>query len=119
MTWNLKLEQIKEIGDDIINNNLDKEEDEGCVIAATFGKSLLYKIYKKSRHYLDTIIKFQTICFKYDPLFVNILIIKKCIEEVLNQFYQKNNCDNYEIENDDFLIKIKYYLKNLLKIFIK
>ena len=115
----LKLEQIKEIENDIINNYLDEKEEEDCIINTVLVKNILSKIYKKSRFYLDTIIRIHKICFKYSPLFINILIIKKSIEEVLNGIYKKNKCENYEIGSDEFSEKNKIYFKEIMKDFYK
>ena len=85
-------------------------------------KNILEKIYKKSRYYLDIIIKNTKICFRYNPLFISIYIMKKSVEEVLaserkinmcekkekEEFYEKNNlcfrqimCDFYKINYEE------------------
>ena len=58
-------------------------------------KNILEKIYKKSRYYLDIIIKDTKLCFKYNPLYLSIYIMKKSVEEVLNNEY---NCDKKDQE---------------------
>ena len=75
----LKLEQIKELETDLKNSNNNKK----IPINTFFVKSLLGKIYNKSRNYLDIIIKKNQICFKYSPLFIAVFIVKKSIEEIL------------------------------------
>ena len=83
-------------------------------------KNILEKVYKKSRYYLDVIVKNTKICFKYNPLFISIYIMKKSVEEILGnerkinscneqekkEFYEKNNACFKQIMNDFY--KINY-----------
>ena len=114
----LKLEQIKEIENDIKNNCFDENEDD-CIINTVFVKNILSKIYKKSRYYLDIIIRIHKICFKYSPLFVTILIVKKSIEEVLNAEHKKSNGENYETQADEFCERNRQYFKEIMNDFYK
>ena len=67
-------------------------------------KNILEKVYKKSRDYLDIIIKNTRICFKYNPLFISIYIMKKSVEETLANERKINSCDKKE--------KNEFYEKN-------
>ena len=117
----LKLEQIKEIENDIKNNFLDEKDEEDCIINTVFVKNILSKIYKKTRFYLDIILRIHKICFKYSPLFITILIVQKSIEEVLNAENKKSKCENYETETetDEFSKKNKQYFKEIMNDFYK
>ena len=117
----LKLEQIKEIENDIKNNFLDEKDEEDCIINTVFAKNILSKIYKKTRFYLDIILRIHKICFKYSPLFITILIVQKSIEEVLNAEHKKSKCENYETETetDEFSKKNKQYFKEIMNDFYK
>ena len=117
----LKLEQIKEIENDIKNNFLDEKDEEDCIINTVFVKNILSKIYKKTRFYLDIILRIHKICFKYSPLFITILIVQKSIEEVLNAEHKKSKCENYETETetDEFSKKNKQYFKEIMNDFYK
>ena len=92
----LKIEQLKDL------ENKNKRYYLGRRKEFTFNhnnsiliKNILEKIYKKSRYYLDIIIKDTKLCFKYNPLYLSIYIMKKSVEEVLNNEY---NCDKKEQE---------------------
>ena len=119
----LKIEQLKDIENK--NQKLYRSSRKKFVVNSTNSlmiKNILEKIYKKSRYYLDIIIKNTRICFKFNPLFISIYIMKKSVEEVLaderkintcelrekNEFYEKNNlcfrqimCDFYKINYDE------------------
>ena len=117
----LKLEQIKEIENDIKNNFLDEKDEEDCIINTVFVKNILKKKKKKTRFYLDIILRIHKICFKYSPLFITILIVQKSIEEVLNAKNKKSKCENYETETetDEFSKKNKQYFKEIMNDFYK
>ena len=115
----LKLEQIKDIENDIKNNYLEEKDEEDCIINTVLVKNILSKIYKKTRFYLDTILRIHKICFKYSPLFITILIVQKSIEEVLNGEHKKINYENSEIDVDEFSEKNKKYFKEIMNDFYK
>lgn len=48
-------------------------------------KQIMEKIYKKSRYFLDIVVIHTKLCFKYDAIFLSIIIIEKSIDEVLNE----------------------------------
>ena len=96
----LKFDQLLEIEKDVsYKNNIN-----GYSITPHLIKNILCKIYKKSRYFLEEIIKIYEICIKYDPLFISIIIMKKSIEEILAKEYNINKFDNE--------YKIKFYKKN-------
>ena len=119
----LKIEQLKDIENK--NKKLYRSARKKFVVNSTNSlmiKNILEKIYKKSRYYLDIIIKNTKICFRYNPLFISIYIMKKSVEEVLaserkinmcekkekEEFYEKNNlcfrqimCDFYKINYEE------------------
>ena len=115
----LKLEQIKEIENDIKINYLDEKEEEDCIINTVFVKNVLSKIYKKTRYYLDTMLRVHKICFKYSPLFITILIVQKSIEEILNGEHKKHNHETFVTEIDEFSKKNKKYFKEIMNEFYK
>ena len=74
----LKIEQLKDIENK--NKKLYRSARKKFVVNSTNSlmiKNILEKIYKKSRYYLDIIIKNTKICFRYNPLFISIYIMKK------------------------------------------
>ena len=85
----LKFEQLIENDDDSSYKNNQKD----IVINSHTIKNILSKIYKKSRYYLDAIIKIYEICIKYNPLYISILIMKKSIEDILNDERNINSSD--------------------------
>ena len=115
----LKLEQIKDIENDIKNNYLEEKDEEDCIINRVLVKNILSKIYKKTRFYLDTILRIHKICFKYSPLFITILIVQKSIEEVLNGEHKKRNYENSETDVDEYSEKNKKYFKEIMNDFYK
>ena len=68
----LKFEQLKEINTENNSNFMNPYKI----------KKILDKIYKKSREYLDIIIK-SRICLKYDSLILSIYIMYKSVEYIL------------------------------------
>lgn len=85
----IKLEQLREI-----NSTYIKFSGNDFVINATnslFIKKILEKIYKKSRHYLDTIVNNSKLCLKYNSLFLSVFTMKKSIEEVLLEENKNKN----------------------------
>ena len=118
----LKIEQLKYI-ENSSNKKLYRSSRKKFVINNTNSlmiKNILEKVYKKSRYYLDVIVKNTKICFKYNPLFISIYIMKKSVEEILGnerkinscneqekkEFYEKNNACFKQIMNDFY--KINY-----------
>ena len=80
-------------------------------------KSILEKIYKKSRYYLDDIINDTKLCFKYNPLYISIYIMKKSIEEILKQEKKVNEMN--EKEQEEFYSKTNLYFKQIMIDFYK
>ena len=121
----LKLEQLKEIGN---NNNKynnkrynSKNKNDFFInqVNSIMIKNILEKIYKKSRYYLDIVINKTKLSFKYNTLYISILIMKKSVNEVLEheqktylydkkaqeEFAQKNSLYFKEIMSDFYNIE--------------
>ena len=83
----LKIEQLSDISDDVYSrlnediNNGDLD-DEINYINPSLVKKILEKIYKKSRFYLDNIVK-NKICLKYDSFLISLFIMYKSVEYVI------------------------------------
>ena len=78
----IKIEQLKELSNDINNNdlngaNLDLNQN------SIYIRKILEKIYRKSRYYLDVIINNANICLRYSSLIISVAIMKKSVEEIL------------------------------------
>lgn len=111
----LKFEQLIQNDDDDSSYKNNKKD---IYINSHTVKNILSKIYKKSRNYLDSIIKIYEICIKYNPLYISILIMKKSIEDILseernisssdenckNEFKKRNDKCFKEIMNDYYKI---------------
>ena len=116
----LKFEQIKEIENDFKKNN--DSNNKINVINTLFVKNILGKIYKKSRDYLDIIIKSTKICFKYSPLYITVFLIKQSIEEILVDEYKKifsKDSENYENKKEEFCNKNYSFYKEVMNNFYK
>jgi hypothetical protein len=85
----LKFEQLVDNDDDSSYKNNKKD----IGINSHTVKNILSKIYKKSRYYLDAIIKIYEISTKYNPLYISILIMKKSIEDILSDERNINSSD--------------------------
>ena len=99
----LKFEQLIQIDEDDSSYKNNKKKD--ILINSHIVKNILSKIYKKSRYYLDAIIKIYEICIKYNPLYISILIMKKSIEDILSNERNINSSDEnckkeFQIKND-------------------
>ena len=80
-------------------------------------KNILEKIYKKSRYYLDDIIHNTKLCFKYNPLFLAIFIMKKSVEEILGNEQKISSLDKKE--QNEFYSKSNLYFKQIMFDFYK
>ena len=98
--------------------NFENKSNNTKNINTSFVKNILGKIYKKSRDYLDMIINLDKICLKYSPLYINILIIKKSLEEILLNEFDKNcpNSNNNETR-EKFREKNFSYFREIMKDF--
>ena len=117
-----KLEQIKDIENEFKNNFLPNNND--FAINKSFIKNILGKIYKVTRNYLDIVINKYNIIFKYNPIYITILILKKSMEEILGDEFSKNyitNKNNKEKEKDVeiFIKKNSTYFRDIMKDFYK
>ena len=114
----LKIEQLKEIENK--NKKLYRSSRKKFVVNSTNSlmiKNILEKVYKKSRAYLDIIIKNSKICFKYNPMFISIYIMKKSVEEVLANERKINSCEKKEKE--DFYEKNNQCFRQIMRDFYK
>ena len=93
----LKTEHLKEI------NNSVKLEDSQI-------KSILIKLYEKSKYYLNNIIN-NLICLKYNSLLISICIMEKSIDNVLVKEFKRE--DNFNIV--DIKKKNKKYFWQIMK----
>ena len=80
-------------------------------------KNVLEKIYKKSRFYLDTVIENTKLCFKYNPLYLSIYIMKKSVEEILYNEQKISNCSKNE--QNEFYMKNSNCFKQIMLDFYK
>ena len=81
----LKIEQLKDISEDFYskkNNNFIGMDDDLNYINPSMVKKILEKIYKKSRFYLDNVVK-SKISLKYDSFVISIYIMYKSVEYVI------------------------------------
>ena len=114
----LKIEQLKDIENK--NKKLYRSSRKKFVVNNTNSlmiKNILEKIYKKSRYYLDIIVKTTKICFKYNPLFISIYIMKKSVEEILANERKINTCEKKEKE--EFYEKNNQCFKQIMYDFYK
>ena len=108
----LKIEQLSDITEDLYSlkndNNLD--EDDLNYIDPDMVKRILEKIYKKSRYYLDNVVK-NKISLKYDSFLISIYIMHKSVEYVIlkeNKLLNGGkNQEEYYIEKIDEILKRK------------
>ena len=114
----LKIEQLKDLQNQ--NKRLYRSKRKEFSINPTNSiliKNILEKIYKKSRYYLDDIINNTRLCFKYNPLYISIYIMKKSIEEVLSTEQKVN--DLSEKEQEEFYSKTSLCFKQIMFDFYK
>ena len=104
----LKLEQIKEIeGDKPHRYYRNKKNDYNFNHKSSLMiKSILEKIYQRSRYYLDIIVNETKLNFKYNSLILSIYIMRKSVLEILAHEHNIAMVEKNERE--------KFYKKNLL-----
>ena len=104
----LKLEQIKEIeGDKSHRYYRNKKNDYNFNHKSSLMiKSILEKIYQRSRYYLDIIVNETKLNFKYNSLILSIYIMRKSVLEILAHEHNIAMVEKNERE--------KFYKKNLL-----
>ena len=85
----LKIEQLTDINDKVYSENIDdildkdlNKEDDLDFINPAMVKRILEKIYKKSRYYLDKVVK-NKVCLKYDSFLISSYIMNKSVEYVI------------------------------------
>ena len=114
----LKIEQLKDI--EMKNRRFYQSRRKEFVINPTNSimiKNILEKIYKKSRVYLDTIIENTKLCFKYNPMYLSIYIMKKSVEEILYNEQKISSCS--KSEQNDFYVKNSNCFKQIMLDFYK
>ena len=116
----LNIEQIKDLDNN--NKKLSRNRNNAKILAINPSNSLLIKnildkIYKKSRFYIDHFINNTKVCFKYNPLYITIYIMKKSIEEILNNEQNINNLS--QKEKEEFYSKTNLYFKKIMLDFYK
>ena len=104
----LKLEQIKEIEGDKLHRYYKNKRNDFCFnhTSSLMIKSILEKIYQRSRYYLDIIVNETKLNFKYNSLILSIYIMKKSVFEILVHEHNIAKVEKNERE--------KFYKKNLL-----
>lgn len=114
----LKLEQLNDIQNGSRRLYRSKRKEYSLNPAnSLLIKSILEKIYKKSRYYLDDIINDTKLCFKYNPLYISIYIMKKSIQEILKQEQKVNEMN--EKEQEEFYDKTNSNFKHIMLDFYK
>ena len=122
----LKIELLNDIAEgfskgnneNYMNKNED-DDDELNYINPTMIKKILEKIYKKSRAYLNNIIK-NKICLKYDSFLISIYIMHKSVEYVILKenkiIYDAKKEEKYYIEKkqENLRKKIYRYFKEIM-----
>jgi len=97
----LKIEQLKDISENFYskkNNSFIDMDDDLNYINPTMVKKILEKIYKKSRFYLDNVVK-SKISLKYDSFVISIYIMYKSVEYVI---LKENKLLNDSKDEDKF-----------------
>jgi len=103
----LKLEQIKEIEGDKPHNYYRNKKNDSCFNhnSSLMIKSILEKIYQRSRYYLDILVNETKLNFKYNSLILSIYIMRKSVFEILAHEHNIAMVEKNERE--------KFYKKNL------
>ena len=115
----LKIELLTDITDDSKKRKndtepyLDKNEDDDDelnYINPAKVKKILEKIYKKSRAFLNNVVK-NKICLKYDSFLISIYLMYKSVESVIIKEYKTINeekiSDPYYIEKKEEILRRK------------
>ena len=115
----LKIEQLADITEDF-QSRLDEENEELNYINPNMVKRILEKIYKKSRYYLDNVVK-NKICLKYSSFLLSIYIMHKSVEYVIlkenKNISVEKNIEKYYIEKKQDILRRKTYkcFKDIMK----
>ena len=115
----LKIEQLADITEDF-QLRLDEENEELNYISPNMVKRILEKIYKKSRYYLDNVVK-NKICLKYSSFLLSIYIMHKSVEYVIlkenKNISVEKNIEKYYIEKMQDILRRKTYkcFKDIMK----
>ena len=116
----LKLEQIKEIEDNKPHRYYRNKRKDFCFnhISSLMIKSILEKIYQRSRYYLDIVVNETKLNFKYNSLILSIYIMKKSVFEILSQeqnidLYEKNEREQFYKRNSSCFRQIMHNFYNI------
>ena len=114
----LKIEQLKDIDNKNKKTYRSKRKEFSINPSnSLLIKNILEKIYKKSRYYLDDVINNTNLCFKYNPLYLSIYIMKKSVEDILSNEQKVN--DLTQKEQEDFYSKTNSCFKQIMFEFYK
>ena len=109
----LKIEQLTDITEDFhsrFDENDFEDDDELNYIDPDLVKKILEKIYKKSRYFLDNVVK-NRISLKYNSFLISIYIMYKSVEYVIlkeNKIISTDkSVDNFLIEKKEDLLRRK------------
>jgi len=116
----LKLEQIKEIEDTKPHIYYRNKRKDFCFnhTSSLMIKSILEKIYQRSRYYLDLVINETKLNFKYNSLILSIYIMKKSVFEILAHeqniaLYEKNEREQFYKRNSSCFREIMHSFYNI------
>ncbi len=116
----LKIELLTDITDDFkkrkndtepyFDKNEDDDDEELNYINPAKVKKILEKIYKKSRAFLNNVVK-NKICLKYDSFLISIYLMYKSVESVILKEYKTINDektpDPFYIEKKEEILRRK------------
>ena len=109
----LKIEQLEDIPNDeysTIDEKIYEDNEKMNYINPEMVKKILEKIYKKSRYYLDNIVK-NKISLKYDSFLISIFIMYKSVEHVMlkeNKLkHDVKTLDKYYLEKNEDILRRK------------
>ena len=116
----LKLEQIKEIEDINPRRYYRNKRKDFCFnhTSSLMIKSILEKIYQRSRYYLDLVLNESKLNFKYNSLILSIYIMRKSVFEILAHeqnidLYEKNEREQFYKRNSSCFRQIMHNFYNI------
>jgi len=116
----IKLEQIKELKGDKSRHHFRNKRKDFCFnhTSSLMIKSILEKIYQRSRYYLDIIVNETKLNFKYNSLILSIYIMRKSVFEILAHeyniaMYEKNEKEQFYKKNASCFRQIMHNFYNL------
>ena len=116
----LKLEQIKEIEDSKSHRYYRNKRKDFCFnhSSSLMIKSILEKIYQRSRYYLDVLVNETKLSFKYNSLILSIYIMRKSVFEILAHeqniaMYEKSDREQFYKKNSSCFRQIMHNFYNI------